>query len=75
MKPDEVRAPWRGTFRKDVPKPLTRDLLVRILCWHIQEKAFGGHSSGILKLLASYAMVPATRAKAEPRRPCATWLG
>jgi hypothetical protein len=55
LKPDEVRALWRDTFEKDVPKALTRDLLVRALCWHIQEKAFGGHSPAILKLLTSYA--------------------
>jgi len=55
LKPDEVRALWRDTFKKDVPKALTRDLLVRTLCWHIQETAFGGHGSTILKLLASYA--------------------
>src|SRR4051812_4962034 len=55
LKPEEVRALWRSTFKKEVPKALTRDVLVRTLCWHIQEKAFGGHSPAILKLLASYA--------------------
>jgi hypothetical protein len=55
LKPDEVRTLWRETFKRDVSKALTRDLLVRTLCWHIQEKAFGGHSPEILKLLASYA--------------------
>jgi len=55
LKPDDVRALWRDTFKKEVPKALTRDLLVRTLCWHIQVKAFGGHSPVILKLLASYA--------------------
>src|SRR5438067_5824728 len=55
LKPEEVRALWRDTFRKEVPKALTRDLLVRTLCWHIQEKALGGHSPASLKLLASYA--------------------
>jgi hypothetical protein len=42
---DELRALWRDTFRKEVPKALTRDLLVRTLCWHIQERAFGGIES------------------------------
>jgi hypothetical protein len=55
LKLDEVRALWRDTFKKEVPKALTRDLLVRTLCWHIQEKAFGGHSTAIIKLLAGYA--------------------
>ncbi|MEY4966791.1 MAG: hypothetical protein RL274_2374 [Pseudomonadota bacterium] len=55
LKPDEVRALWRDSFKMEVPKALTRDLLVRTLCWHLQELAFGGHSPAILKLLASYA--------------------
>lgn len=55
LKPDEVRTLWRDTFKRGVPKALTRDLLVRTLCWHIQEKAFGGHSPAMLKLLAGYA--------------------
>jgi hypothetical protein len=55
LKLDEVSVLWRDTFKKDVPKALTRDLLVRTLCWHIQEQAFGGHSPAILRLLAEYA--------------------
>ena len=55
LKPDEVRALWCGTFKRDVPKGLTRDLLTRTLCWHIQEKAFGGHDRTTLQILASYA--------------------
>lgn len=55
LRPDEVRALWRETFGREVPKALTRDLLVRTLCWQIQEKAFGGLSPAMLKLLASYA--------------------
>jgi hypothetical protein len=51
----EVRALWRETFRKEVPKALTRDLLVRTVCWNIQDRAFGGHSPAILRLLAGYA--------------------
>ncbi len=54
-KSDHVRELWRVTFKKDAPKALTRDLLLRTLCWNIQEKIFGGHSQAILKLLASYA--------------------
>ena len=55
LRPEEVRLLWRDTFQRDVPKALTRDLLVRTLCWHIQEKAFGGHSPAMLKLLTGYA--------------------
>jgi hypothetical protein len=55
LRPEEVRALWRDTFGREVPKALTRDLVVRTLCWRIQEQAFGGHSPATLKLLASYA--------------------
>jgi Protein of unknown function (DUF2924) len=54
LKPDDVKKLWRETFKQEVPKALTRDLLVRILCWRIQERALGGHGPAILKLLASY---------------------
>jgi Protein of unknown function (DUF2924) len=55
LKPDEARALWRNTFKREVPKALTRDLLVRTLCWHIQEGAFSGHDRTTLQILASYA--------------------
>ena len=52
---DEARGQWRGTFKKVVPKALTRDLLLWMLTWHIQEQAFGGHDRATLQLLNSYA--------------------
>jgi hypothetical protein len=55
LRPEAVRSLWRDTFKIDAPRALTRDLLVRTLCWHIQEKAFGGHDRTTLQLLASYA--------------------
>ena len=54
LKPDAVRSLWRKTFQREAPKALTRDLLLRALCWHIQEQAFGGHDRGHLQILASY---------------------
>jgi hypothetical protein len=62
LKPDAVRALWQDTFKREIPKALTRDLLVRTLCWHIQEQAFGGHSPAMPKLLANYA-------KGQPGEP------
>ena len=55
LKLDEARGLWRQTFKKDVPRALTRDLMVRTLCWHIQEQAFGGHDRATLRLLDGYA--------------------
>jgi hypothetical protein len=52
---DAARGLWKTTFRKEVPKALTRDLLVRMLTWHFQEQAFGGHDRATLKILESYA--------------------
>jgi hypothetical protein len=49
-----VRALWRATFKKEPPGALTRDLLVRQLAWHIQEKTFGGHDVATLRLLDAY---------------------
>jgi hypothetical protein len=49
-----ARALWRVTFKKEPPRALTRDLLVRQLAWRIQEKAFGGHDAATLKLLDAY---------------------
>jgi len=55
LKPEEARSLWEATFKRSVPKALTKDLLVRTICWDIQERAFGGHSPAMLRLLASYA--------------------
>ena len=50
-----AKALWRETFGKELPKALTRDLLLRMVAWHIQEQAFGGHDRATLKMLESYA--------------------
>jgi hypothetical protein len=39
---DELRAPWRTTFRSSPPPAFSKDLTARFICWHIQEQAFGG---------------------------------
>lgn len=52
---DDLRAHWRKTFRKEVPEALTKDLIARMLIWHVQAQAFGGHDRVTLKTLESYA--------------------
>jgi len=69
LKSDEVRALWRSTFKREVPKALTRDLLVRTLCWHIQERAFGGHDRATLRILAGYAKGKPDAQKARRLKP------
>jgi len=49
-----VRVLWRTHFRRRAPKALSRDLLLRMLAWRIQEQAFGGHDAATLRLLNSY---------------------
>jgi hypothetical protein len=54
LPPKELKAAWAAEFRRDSPKGLWRDLLLRTLAWQIQEKAFGGHDRATLRLLQAY---------------------
>jgi hypothetical protein len=47
----DLRAAWAAEFRRDPPKGLWRDLLLRTLAWRLQERALGGHDKATLKLL------------------------
>jgi hypothetical protein len=38
---DELRTLWRTTLRSCPPPALTKDLMSRLLCWHIQEQVLG----------------------------------
>ncbi len=38
---DELRTLWRVTFRSPPPPAFSKDLMMRFLCWHIQEQAVG----------------------------------
>jgi Protein of unknown function (DUF2924) len=61
---DELRTLWRTTFRSSPPPTFTKDLMARFLCWHIQERAFGGLDPKIAKHLDGLA-----RAKPGANRP------
>ena len=37
---NELRTLWCSTFRTPPPLPLTKDLIARFICWHIQERAW-----------------------------------
>jgi Protein of unknown function (DUF2924) len=52
---DELRTLWRTTFRAAPPSGFTKDLVVRFICWHIQEQAFGGLDPETAKVLDGYA--------------------
>jgi hypothetical protein len=47
----ELKAAWSAEFRREVPKGMWWDLLLRTLAWRLQEKAFGGHDRATMKLL------------------------
>jgi hypothetical protein len=55
LSPGEIMVLWRKRFRKDLPRALTTQLLVRMLAWKVQEEAFGGHDAATLKLLKAFA--------------------
>jgi hypothetical protein len=48
---DEIRALWRQTFKSQPPSALSKDMLGRMISYHIQEKTLGGLSRASLRLL------------------------
>jgi hypothetical protein len=52
---DQLRTLWRTTLRSSSPPALTKDLIARFICWHIQEQAFDGLDPDTAKLLDSLA--------------------
>jgi Protein of unknown function (DUF2924) len=61
----ELKTAWAAEFRRDPPKGLWRDLLLRTLAWRLQEKAFGGHDRATLKLLEAYGQKKAGDARCQ----------
>jgi Protein of unknown function (DUF2924) len=52
---DELRTLWRTTFRSSSPpRAFNKEFLVRTICWHIQERALGGHTPEVTKLLNGF---------------------
>ncbi len=58
---------WRTTFRSPSPPAFTKDLVVRFICWHIQEQALGGFDQDTAKHLDGLASGDKPNA-ARPRR-------
>ncbi len=48
---DELRALWRQTFKSSPPSAFAKDLLGRMICYHVQEKALGGLSRASQRVL------------------------
>src|SRR5262245_6527292 len=52
---DDLRDQWRKTLASSPPAAFGRDLIVRFLCWHLQEQVFGGLDPTTAKLLVRLA--------------------
>jgi hypothetical protein len=52
---DALRSLWRATLRSSPPPALTKDLIARFICWHIQEQALGGLDVHTAKLVDGLA--------------------
>jgi Protein of unknown function (DUF2924) len=51
---DAIRALWRQTFKSQPPVALGKDMLGRMIAYHVQEKALGGLSRTSLRLLDNF---------------------
>ena len=52
---DRLRTLWRTTLRSSPPPALTKDLMARMIAWHIQEQALGGLDAATRTLLQGLA--------------------
>ena len=50
-----LRADWERAFDRTVPKRISRDLLLRALAYHVQERSEGGLSKSTRRRLARLA--------------------
>ena len=53
--PAELRVRWERAHKHPAPRRASRDLLLRALAYHIQERAEGGLSKAALKRLTHLA--------------------
>jgi len=51
---DGLRAAWAAEFHRNPPRGLWPDLLLRMLAWRLQERAFGCYDKATLKLMQVY---------------------
>ena len=67
--PAELRVRWERAHKHPAPKRASRDLLLRAVAYHIQERAEGGLSKAALKRLAHLADPEGNGGRrARPRR-------
>ena len=54
LQPKGLKAAWATEFGRPPPKGLWPELLLRMLAWRIQERAFGGHDKATLRHLKGF---------------------
>lgn len=52
---EELISRFRDLYRSEPPKQISRDLLLRALCFRLQQKAYGGHNATLKRRLRSMA--------------------
>ena len=67
MDRNELQQHWRDLFGREPSPGLRRDLMIPILAWRAQEKAFGGLKESTVKMLRELALGIATEAQAAYR--------
>ncbi len=70
--PTELRVRWERAYKHPAPKRASRDLLLRAVAYHIQERAEGGLSKAALKRLTHLAYPKGSDGR--PPRPAAPRL-
>ena len=66
---EALLAIWREVMKRPVPKRISREMLVRILAWHIQAQAIGGYDASTrrrLKQAAKGRVTPPASASLKP---------
>lgn len=63
----ELRGEWRKLHGMQPPKRLSRDLMLRGIAYNLQERAFGGLSKSVLRMISSAEFgLPGTDRKVSP---------
>jgi len=65
----DLKAAWAAEFERQPPKGLWRDLLLRMLAWRLQERAFGGHDKPTLRYLEQFGQKRAGDARCQRLKP------
>ncbi|MEN0653915.1 MULTISPECIES: DUF2924 domain-containing protein [Hyphobacterium] len=60
---------WREVMKRPVPRRISREMLVRVLAWHIQAQAIGGYDTSTRRRLKQAAMGRVTAPASASLKP------